>query len=134
MNRKLWVGLLIGLGAAIILLFGFRLVHVIRRGGLPLRPQPLATITDASLIREWMTIPYIAHTYGLPDQTLFDALEIPETDNRRKSLEEINEQYFPIDKGFVLERVQQAVLAFQEHEILPAVSLTPMSLPVTPKP
>jgi hypothetical protein len=119
MNSKFWAGVLIGLGAAIILLFGFRLAHAFRKGRLPPRPEPLAPMTDVALVRDWMTIPYIAHTYGVPDEFLFDALEIPEEQNQRKSLSELNEEYFPKRKRFVIERMQEAILDFQKQMPLP---------------
>jgi len=124
-NRKFWAGLLIGVGVIIILLFGFRLAHIIRRGALPPHLQPMAASTDVTLIRDWMTVPYIARTYGLPDRALFEALNIPEKENRKKSLAEINEEYFPEEDGFVLARVQEAILAFQANAPLPPIAPTP---------
>lgn len=126
MKGKIGVGLLIGSGLVIVALFGFRLMHEVRRWGSPPRPQPLATTTDVTLIREWMTIPYIAHTYAIPDGMLFEALGIPEKNNRKKSLQEINDEYFPAQDGFVITRLQDAILAFQRRETLP-----PNAPPVT---
>ncbi|MEW6403412.1 MAG: hypothetical protein AB1649_16575 [Chloroflexota bacterium] len=134
MNRRFWAGVFMGLGVAIVLLFTFRLMHVLRRGLPPPRPEPLATITDVTLIRDWMTIPYIAHTYGVPDEFLFDALEIPERDNRKKSLDEINHEFFPGQTGFVIDRVQQAVHAFQANAPLPPLLPLPVNAPLTPTP
>jgi hypothetical protein len=124
-NRKFWVGLFLGFGLALVLLFGLRLAHELRRAGLPPAQQPLAASTDASLIRGWMTIPYIAHTYGVPDKVLFDTLNIPEKENRRKSLLELNNEYFPEQEGFVMTRIQEAILAFQGQVPLPPLPPTP---------
>jgi len=134
MNKKLGVMLLIGLGLVIVLMSGFRLAHAIRRWGGPPRPQARATTTDVELIRDWMTIPYIAHTYGVPGDLLFEALEIPEQENHRKSLVEINTQYFPEQEGFVIARVQQAILAFQERAPLPPLPDLPQIAPAVPTP
>ncbi|OGO39147.1 MAG: hypothetical protein A2Z03_09355 [Chloroflexi bacterium RBG_16_56_8] len=119
MDRKFWAGVLIGLGLAMALLFGFRLAHFLRRGSLAPHPELVAETTDVSLIREWMTIPYVARTYGVPDEFLFEALELPEKDNRKMSLLELNEVYFPAREGFVIARVQEAILAFQSQVPLP---------------
>lgn len=134
MNKKLGVGLLIGLGVLIVLVFGFRLAHALRRWGGPPHPQPRATTTDVQLIRDWMTVPYIAHTYGVPDQFLFKALEIPEQVNRKKNLVDINNKYFPGQEGFVITRIQQAILAFQEHAPLPPLTVSPPDAPSVPTP
>lgn len=115
MKRKLWVGLLIGLGTLIVLLFGFRLVRELRHIGSPPRPQPFAASTDVTLIRDWMTVPYIAHTYGVPPPALFDALGIPDKENREKSLAEIDAQYFPGQEGRTLALLQEAILTFQKQ-------------------
>jgi hypothetical protein len=41
-------------------------------------------------VRPWMTIPYIANTYGVPEDTLFQALNLPKTPpNRHAPLEAI---------------------------------------------
>ena len=129
MNKKIAAGLFIGLGFVIVLLFGFRLMRALRHWGMPPRPQPHATLTDVELIRDWMPIPYIARTYGVPDQMLFEALQIPEKENRKKSLEQLNSEFFPEQDGFVIVRVQQAIRAFQEHVPLPPV---PENAPAAP--
>jgi hypothetical protein len=118
-NKKLGVGMLIGAGLVIIAFFGFRLMHELKRWGPPPGPKPFATTTDVTLIREWMTVPYIAHTYAVPDRMLFDALEIPEKDNRKKSLLDINNEYFPEQDGLVIALIQEAILAFQGQVPLP---------------
>lgn len=112
MKRKLWVGVLIGLGTLLILLFGFRLAGELRRLK---HPHPPAAASDVSLIRDWMTVPYIAHTYCVPPSALFDALGIPEKENRERSLAEIDQQYFPGQEGRALALVQEAILAFQKQ-------------------
>jgi hypothetical protein len=131
MNRKFWAGLLIGLGLVLVLLFGFRLAHAIGRWGAPPPPQALEAATDTSLIREWMTIPYVARTFGVPEGALFEALGIPERQNRWKNLVEINKEYFPEQAGLVVARVQEVVLAFQAQAPLPSI---PGTSPTAPTP
>jgi len=135
MSKKLGVGLLIGLGLLIVLFFSFRLARAFRQWGGPPRPQPQATITDVELIREWMTIPYIAHTYNVPDRLLFKALDIPENENRKKSLDEINDQFYQGQDGFVISQIKGAILAFQQQTPLPPEPDSPSStVPTNPAP
>lgn len=134
MNKKLGVGLLIGLGALIVLWFGLRLVRELKRMGPPPRPQPYATTTDVTLIRDWMTVPYIAHTYAVPPRFIFEALGIPEESNHKKSLAEINTEYFPDQAGYVVEQVQKAVQDFQKQAPHPPATMKPPHTAVPPAP
>lgn len=34
-------------------------------------------------VRPWMTVPYIAHTYGVPEELLFSTLALPSTPRNR---------------------------------------------------
>ena len=111
-QRALIIGL-IALGVLIVAFFGVRAVRAfahIRDGGFgPGRPHPEPSETDVELIRDWMTIPYIAQTYGVPDRMLFRELRIPDEGNREKSLKELNDEYFPEQAGFVLDEVKKAI-------------------------
>lgn len=111
-QRALIVGL-ISLGVLIVAFFGVRAVRAfthIRDGGFgPGRPHPEPGETDVELIRDWMTIPYIAKTYGVPDRMLFKELRIPDKDNFEKSLKELNDEYFPDQTGYTLETVKKAI-------------------------
>lgn len=71
--------------------------------------------TDVELVRDWMTVPFIARMYHVPPNLLFDALGINSGGNREKSLKRLNEEYFPARKGFVLTAVKDALLADQER-------------------
>lgn len=134
MNKKIVTGLLIGLGLVIVLLFGFRLMRALRHWGMPPRPQPQATLSDVELIRDWMPIPYIARTYGVPDRMLFDALQIPEKENRKKNLEQLNSEFFPNQPGFVIAQVQQAIRAFQDRAPQTGIPQSPPTAPAAPTP
>jgi len=72
-TRKQRILLFGGLAIALVitLIFGIRLVRrfVDRPTNEP--------------IREWMSVPYIAHSYRVPPRVLFDALGLPDPDQPR---------------------------------------------------
>jgi len=118
-QRALIIGLII-LGFLIAGFFGLRALLAFREfrrhGGPPPLPeafndQPMET--DADLIRDWMTVPYIAITYRVHPKILFDALGINPKGNDEKSLAQLNEEFFPDAPGIVLELVKAAVRANQ---------------------
>jgi hypothetical protein len=132
-QRVLILGLVI-IGMLAAGFFGLRAFHAFRKFSGQ-RPPPLppagaqAPETDVELIREWMTIPFIAKTYRVPPPVLFDALGISPRGNDGKSLKQLNEEYFPNSPGIVLELVKAAVRANQP----PPTSIPPLTpLPAAP--
>ena len=124
------IAILILLGILIACFFGLRASHAIREFRRHGPPPPLKDIfteqpmeTDVELIRDWMTIPYIAMTYRVHPKVLFDALEINPKGNDEKSLAQLNEEFFPDKPGVVIEVIQATILANQ-----------PSILPDTPAP
>jgi len=118
-QRNLTIALII-IGMLLIAFFGQRAVDAYRRIQAErfMPERPLAAMeaeadVDVDLVRDWMTVPYIAKTYGIPDDVLFEILEIPERGNRGKSLAELNLQYYPASGGLVLDRIKMAILAYQ---------------------
>jgi len=117
LQRTLTIGLII-IGILVVVFFGLRTFHAFRqfRGH---RPPPFAPAqaqpaqTDVELIRDWMTIPFIQHTYHIPPEVLFKELGIPPKGNEEKSLAQLNKKYFPNEDGIVLEKVKAAVRANQ---------------------
>jgi hypothetical protein len=112
-QRNFVVGLVI-IGLMIITFFGLRTVRAFRqfhghRPPLPFATRPMET--DVNLIRDWMTIPFIANMYHVRQHILFEALDISEQGNREKSLKQLNDEYFPEVEGIVLEKIKTAVLA-----------------------
>ncbi len=83
-RQRILIIVLIALGILFTAFFGWRAFHALNRiNGR--RPAPPGHVeTDVESMRGWMTIPFIAHTYGLPDEALFKALEIPEKENAAK--------------------------------------------------
>lgn len=118
-QRYLITGLIV-LGILIVGFFGIRATHAFREFRRHGPPPPLADAwnkhpmeTDVELIREWMTIPYISMTYRVHPKVLFDALGISPKDNDEKSLEQLNEEFFPDKPGIVMEVVKAAIQANQ---------------------
>ena len=112
-QRNFVTGLII-IGLMIIIFFGLRTVRAFRQFHGHRPPPPFTTKTaetDVDLIRDWMTIPFISNMYRVRPHILFEALDIPEQENREKSLKQLNEEYFPEGQGIVLEKVKVAILA-----------------------
>lgn len=127
-GQKNFVTGLIILGLIFIIFFGLRTVRAFRQFREHRPPPPSAAEdveTDVNLIRDWMTIPFIAKMYHVKPHTLFEALEIPEQENREKSLRQLNEEYYPQAEGVVIEKVKTAVRA--------AIANRPEQIPVLPK-
>jgi len=59
--------------------------RMFRRPRGPLPPRQ----TDVTLIAGWMTVPYIARTFGVPPDELFRGVGIARGGNDRKSLNEL---------------------------------------------
>lgn len=124
--------ILIALGALILVFFGMRTVRSVMRmrGHGPFGKPPAANQTDAGLIRDWMTVSYVAHTYDVPPDALFMSLQIPqENQNGRKSLADLNAEYYPNDAGVVLAHVQAAIQAMQKQDPPPPFPATPIFTP-----
>lgn len=120
-QRILVLGLVL-FGILIAGFFGLRAIHAFRefrRHGPPPFPpgaeafdnQPAET--DVELIRDWMTVPYIAKTYRVHPKIIFDALAIPPKGNEEKSLLQLNEEFLPQSPGLVIELVKAVIQASQ---------------------
>ena len=121
-QRNLVTGLIL-IGLIIAVFFGLRAARAFRQfhGHRPAPPLSTQTIeTDANLIRDWMTLPFIARMYGIPASRLYDELGISPRGNQEKSLRQLNDQYFPEARGIVEAKVKAVVL-----ENLPATVPTP---------
>jgi hypothetical protein len=138
-KQRILVAVLILLGILLACFFGLRALFAFRefrRHGPPPLP-PLAPMeaapaaeTDVELIRDWMTIPYIAMTYQVHPKVIFDALDISPRGNDEKSLAQLNEEFFPDSPGLVIELVKATV---QAHQPAPTVdSPTPPATPSAP--
>lgn len=111
-KQKVLITILIALGILLVIFFGLRAFRPFRemRGH---HPPPGQVETDVTLIRDWMTIPYIAQRYYVPGEKLFEVVKIPPQENKNKSLLQINNEYYPDQPGFVLETIKADILAHQ---------------------
>jgi hypothetical protein len=112
-EKRLTTGLIV-LGLLLVLFFGFRAVRsFLRIQFTGLEPG----VTDVELIRGWMTIPYIATSYNVPEEYLFEQIGVPQqADNQKKSLYRLNADYFGGEPEAIRKVVQAAILKYQaEH-------------------
>lgn len=135
-KQKILTSIFILFGAVAVIFFGMRAVHSVRRmrGAGPFGKPPPAEQIDVSLIRDWMTVPYVANMYHIPPEALFKLLEIPDNENGKKSLKELNDLYYPDQDGAVLAYVQAVLQAMQNQERPPHFPATPIPIPPTPTP
>jgi hypothetical protein len=127
-KQKILNFILIVIGVLAVIFFGMRAMRSFMRmrGQGPFGKPPPASQTDVSLIRDWMTVPYVARTYNVPPDALFKSLEIADWENRKKSLKELNDEYYPDQNGAVLAHIQAAIQAFQKQEPPPPFPATPI--------
>ena len=105
--------ILIVVGLLLIIWFGMRsAVMAIRVWCTGLQPG----VTDVEAIRGWMTIPYIARSFGVPEEYLFEALGIPAEGNRQKSVGELNREYASGERGAILKRLKAAIRRCQTEQ------------------
>jgi hypothetical protein len=109
-ERKICI-LLIIIGLALIGFFGFRAVRsYIRLEHMGLQPGT----SNVDAIRGWMTVPYIAKAYNVPEEHLFTALKIPANENQKRSLAQIQHAYDFGEKGAIIEAVKAAIQQYQQ--------------------
>ncbi len=113
------VVLLILIGFGLTAYYGIRAVRSYREmHRVHLRPGQ----TDVSLVRPWMTVPYIARAYRVPEEVLWQGLGIPERGNRAKSLRALDRQYAGGKPGAILEKVKEIITEYQgAHPAIPAL-------------
>jgi hypothetical protein len=129
-SALIFVGIVIILFSALGAARAFR--HMEEHAPFDGKP-PAANQTDVSAIRDWMTIPYVAHMYDVPSEAIFKNLEIEKNDRTKKmSLAQLNEQYYPDQPDIVLTQVQALMQAFQKQEPPPPFPHTPITPPVAP--
>lgn len=107
--RKLGFYLLI-IGFICILFSGILGLRIFDRVGS--RPPPHPRETNISLIQDWMTIPYISRTYGVPGYILFEELKIDPQKYSNYSISQIAKDSNQ-DPSALLENIKATINAFQ---------------------
>jgi membrane protein DedA with SNARE-associated domain len=109
LRRLLLIVALLVVGLGLVSFFGTRAERAYYR----LQQHQLASgTTDVEAIRGWMTLPYIAHAYGVPEDALFGALSIPKAGNERSSIKQLVTQY-QRDPLTTRQTIQQVLLEYQ---------------------
>ena len=101
-------------GAVIAALFGLRTLHALRGFREHQRLPNVSGVADSpasdvDLIRDWMTVPFIANMYRVPAPVLYEALEISPRGNRDKNLSQLNKEYFPETPGYVKAKIKETL-------------------------
>ncbi len=122
---RFWVALLVVVliiaGVGLTLYYGGRFLSSIEQlRHVGLRPGQ----TDTSLIREWMTVPYIARAYRVPENDLWQGLGIPEQGNRHKNLRALDREYASGKQGVVIDKVRAIIQDYQSsHSPTPSPAI-----------
>ena len=108
-RRLLLTIALVVVGLGLVSFFGTRAYRAYDR----LQQHELASgTTDVEAIRGWMTLPYIAHSYGVPEDALFGALGIPKAGNERSSVKQLVTRY-QRDPLATRQTIQHLLLEYQ---------------------
>jgi hypothetical protein len=82
---------------------------------------------DITTVDSWMTLPYVARVYHVPEACLYPSLHLPNTWTvRHSTLRSIADRYKrPVDK--VIHDVQQVIISYRAHHSMcgPPASPTP---------
>lgn len=81
-TRRWLGGLAIAIGLVLLVLFGIRMWHQYEYA------QRVASgEIQVESLRGWMTLPYIARVYGIPEAALREALGLPASGDEERSLQ-----------------------------------------------
>lgn len=132
-QRALVIGIII-IGILFTVFFGMRAIHAFRKFNGHRPPPPGKVETDVELIRDWMTVPFVSRMYHVPDEIIFDALEISPKNNRDKNLKELNQEYYSTTNDYVLDMVKTTIMANQPPPTPDPAStaVSPPTAPVAP--
>ena len=120
-NRTSWLSIavvvIILIGFGLTAFYGVRVLRSYRQlHRMPLQPG----VTDVNLVRTWMTIPYIARAYRVPEDVLWQGLGIPREGNRYKSLRILDRVYANGQPSVILNRVKDLIHQYQIQHPAPA--------------
>lgn len=111
-EKRITTGLIV-VGVFLIVFFGLRAARsFLRIQFTGLEPG----VTDVEQIRGWMTIPYISKAYGVPEEYIFEKLQIPPEGSRKKSLGQLNREYASGQPMAIIDATKEAIKQYQaEH-------------------
>lgn len=123
-HRKLLAAALVVFGLVITVFFGIRAVRSFQQMRYIHEQGIDRGVAGVDAIRPWMTIRFIAIAYAVPEEYIYDQLQIPF--NRRDadtSLGQLNKIYdlglSPVNNELVIvERIKAAVTAYQTNPVV----------------
>jgi hypothetical protein len=77
--------------------------------------RQLAASGDVSTIRPWMTVHFIAQTYHVPENYLYQSLHIANTEQARHATLRVLADHANRPVNDVIHDVQQAILTYRKH-------------------
>lgn len=122
-SRKFWAGLFIFVGLSVILIYGTRSYrsYVFFKYT---REQGLDNGTaSVSAIRDWMNVRYVSVAYSVPQEYIFDHLNIAyDRHTDHDTLGELNDRYhFGLspkgDYPLIVDLIAQAILDYRENPV-----------------
>ncbi len=122
-NRKVLAALFIAIGLAITIFFGLRAIQSYRQLQYIHEQGLNRGVASVDAIRGWMTFRYVSVAYAVPEEYIFDQLDIPYTDrNSNDTLGHLNKiyQFERPTKGEepdIVAKVAQAILAYRENPV-----------------
>ena len=115
-NRKLSYILLV-IGIAFLLLALYFTVKSVLTFMHP--PRPLVREQNAVIVESWMTIPYIAKAYRIPEQELFQRTGLPKNTGKSQSIKSIAEKN-KLNPDEMTAQIRQAIITFQKDHPRPS--------------
>ncbi len=108
-EKILTTGLIV-VGIILVIFFGIRAARsFLRIQFTSLEPG----VTDVELIRGWMTVPYIATAYGVPEEYIFEQMGVPPEGNQNRGMRRLATEYSPDNPQALLETVKEAIRQYQ---------------------
>lgn len=127
-NRNVLAALFIFAGLAVTIFFGSRALQSYRQLQY-VREQGLDRgVASVNAIRGWMTIRYVSVAYAVPEEYIFDQLDIPYTErNSNDILGRLNREYEfeKPEKGTepeIVAKVAQAILDYRANPVATGLS------------
>jgi len=83
---------------------------------------PVPRQTNVELIQEWMTLPYVSRTYGVPFKDLREGLKLSPNENERESIKDLAKS-LNIESAVFIDELQVVITRFQDSHSMPAKPL-----------